>query len=306
MRFAGRSRGGALEPSRPSPSSFPGTASHSKALIFLLPLMLSGCALFNVGTAPRQQAESIVQGGGPERPRPDSSPVPPSSTGVTGKADLDAAVSKIEEKITSSNNANQNTITGLGANVNKLAEHLDASLLRMETSIPISIKNDLRNEMSLNANATASAVAEFRNTITAQNKMIAELQLKVGDLTASLEASAKAQVALSAKMEDTKNELKAGRDAINVRNQLDDNTMKILKESYSTQYWTTVAFCGVVVKIVMILGYRSRSRSETRYADEREERKKLTDKLLKSLDRNRDGKIDAQDFNGGGKPNATA
>ncbi len=195
------------------------------------------------------------------------------------QAQLDGMVKKIEDHISQSNNANQNSITGVGANVNKLAEHLDASLLRVEANIPVSIKNDLRNEMSAQFSAVATANANLKATIDAQNTMIADLKLHIGDLTAKLEASARGQVALNAKMEETSKEMHAGRDSIDNSVQFNERMQSVIEKSYSTLYWTVMGLCAVIVKIVVILGYRSRSRSETRYISERDERRKLVEKL---------------------------
>lgn len=253
-----------------------------------LPLLLAGCVTFDVKTSPDKQADSIVQGGAPERPHPGPTPVTPSSTGGATKTDLDAAVSKITEHVTSSNNANQNNITGLGANVNKLAEdmslvkgdlaHIEANITtKVDASLEAKFQSvvkanaDLRLELNQNANAYAQATATLKQTI--------------GDLSAKIDAQAKGQIAYEARMEELKQDIKAGRDAITTNIQYTDNMMNTVIGAYKAMLLIVVIFAVLIIIIIWELNSASRKRADERSLHDRSERKDLTERLVRNFER---------------------
>lgn len=155
----------------------------------VLLIFLTGC----IGSQKNSQA--VNQGS----PRTEAIPVRPASE------DLRAEVVELPKEITSaaSNNATQQSLTGLGVQVGKMAEVLQASLLRMENTLSaqITMKNQL--------NATASANAEFKARMEATAKAIAKLDARVD---AALNASLQAQAGLNNRIDQVSTS--AGRDAI--------------------------------------------------------------------------------------------
>lgn len=254
--------------------------------LLALPLLLSGCMTFEVKTAPDKMADQIVQGAGPERPHPGPSPVTPSSTGGMGKSDLDAAVSKIHEDITSSNNANQNTITGLGANVNKLAEKIQGfggDLAHVEASVTAKFDASIETKFQAVVKQNAELKIEMSNSANAYAQATATLKQTIGDLSAKVDAQAKGQLAYEARMEELKQDIKAGRDAITTNIQYTDNMMNTVLGAYKAMIAIVMVGALLLVAVVWELTRRSRDRAEMRYHQESTERKVLTEKLIKNL-----------------------
>lgn len=254
--------------------------------LLALPLLLTGCVTFQVKTAPDKMADSIVQGCAPERPHPDPTPVPTSSTGGTTKTDLDAAVSKITEHITSSNNANQNNITGLGANVNKLAEDMSlvkGDLAHVEANITTKVDASLEAKFSAVVKANAELKLEMSNNANAYAQATATLKQTIGDLTAKVDAQAKAQIAYEARMEELKQDIKAGRDAITTNIQYTDNMMNTVLGAYRAMIVIVVVGALLLVVIIWELTRRSRDRAEKHSDHANLERRELTDRLIKNL-----------------------
>lgn len=253
---------------------------------FCAATLLTGCMTFQVQTAPEKQADQIVQGGAPERPHPGPSPVTPSSIGGATKPDLDAAVSKIHDDLTSSNNANQNNITGLGANINKLAEKVQGfggDLAHVESSITTKFDATLEAKFSAVVKANAELKLEINQNANAYAQATATLKQTIGDLSAKVDAQAKAQLAYEARMEELKQDIKAGHDAITTNIQYTDNMMNTVLGAYRSMIVIVVVGALLLVVVIWELTRRSRDRAEKRSDHANLERRELTDRLIKNF-----------------------
>jgi hypothetical protein len=80
-----------------------------------------------------------------------------------------------------------------------------------------------------------------------------------------IETQAQAQVGLKNELQEMTQNIKAGRDSFVQVTQFSQGMVDVIQSSYKTQYYITLAMGAVIVKIVVILGYRSRTRAESRY-----------------------------------------
>jgi hypothetical protein len=182
----------------------------------ILVLMLTGC----VGSQNNRQAEKIQQ----DMPRStiqlpvrDALPSPAAAAASEKQSEPRAEVvplpADVEVDSTASNNANQQSATGL-ANVQiaKIAESVDASLVKLDSKIVA------QNEM----------VATLQNSMTAQANAYASLRADV---------SAIAQAGIG----NQQSSATAGRD---VTTQFSDGMERLMVQMVSVIYWIAAAFVG--------------------------------------------------------------
>lgn len=234
-----------------------------KAVAFALLLVLPGCSLFEMRGGPEKQAETITQGAAPVAvPTVPAQPVVPGVSKGEVQAELDSAVKKISTESQASNNATQNTITGLGLNVTKLAEKLQGfggDLAHVEANVNTKfealakLQIDMKNELT----ASISSVIDTRLDVKLDAKLTANAQLQAQvtaqaltqlrtDIKSEIEAQIKAQVqaGIGNKMDSLAQEVKAGRDSYI------DNT-KVANQ----WVYIILALCGVIVGVVALFAY---------------------------------------------------
>ncbi len=183
------------------------------------PLLLA-CALAGCGDAPHQGRQEVDFGREPahKKTSPPANHAPLVDLEPRSSGELPAALASLEKRIVEtqqSNNATQQSLSGLGLQLGKVAEKVDASLVKVEANLQqtvqahanlnaqavANLRTELRAELSNEIQATASAQA------TANAKLEAQLQ-------ALAQAQGAAQMALNARLEQTTNNLNAGRDNI--------------------------------------------------------------------------------------------
>lgn len=169
---------------------------------------------------------------------------PPVAPAEVSKADME----KLHNETIASTNQSQQAITGLGANIAKVAEKMtgvegDVSAVKAAINTNIQTTADIKNSLT----ASASVVAQLKN------EMKAEFDAK---LTAQAEFHANAVAALKSQIENTSTTISAGRDATTT--QFTKEMMQTLETSYKsmvseikTAFYAVIAivhiFAGVLV-----------------------------------------------------------
>lgn len=181
---------------------------------------------------PEKQAEEIRQ----------VTPVATKAVPEVTRGDLD----NIRSESQASNNAVQQSLTGLGLQLAKVAEKFEASLAKFETRVNANataiaqVRSDLKLLMQNNV--------ELRNEIKANTNLSAKLDAQIeatSKLSARLEALASAQGQIAAgvgnQLSQAVQKLQAGRDVVNTS--LDDNMAKTLDKTI----WAIVKVVGICV-----------------------------------------------------------
>ena len=217
------------------------------AAAILILIVLAGC---EAATQHNHQADTFPQTVPVAAP-----PVAPPHPEVT-RADLDGAVRSIRTETQASNNAMQNSLTGLGANVGKVAEKVDASLVRIDATANTAlkataeIKTELNNQIEAQASFNAQAFAQFKADTSARLDAIAQAQ-------------AQGVAGWNNKLDSMQQTLTAGRDAINTTQyskEMQETIISTVKQSAESQVENTRILCGVIV----VLAELSRRRAEKR------------------------------------------
>lgn len=201
--------------------------------------------------------------------------------GAVSRDDLEKTVREVHSELQTSNNATQNSISGLGVNVTKLAEKVQGfggDLARIETSI------------STNAQLTASVKADLKNEI---GEIRNDMRLEIGKMQAQLNALAQAQaqaaVGVNNRMDSMQQTFSAGRDnntsIINFTKEMQELILRVVTDAYKTLYWTVIGMAALTLKIVIIMSELSRRRSEDRYNKVREDRKEDFATLMQLVER---------------------
>jgi len=220
------------------------------AVAIVLLLTLPGCAF----DQKNRQAEAISQTT-PEPKLADIVQIPP----VTS-----ADIEEISTNLKSSNNANQQNFSGLGAQVAKVAENVDLNVSAVrELKANMHFLGVLHTE--LKAEVAAYAQAEIKAEIKAQSeiyaRMHAELRAEIR-ATAQAQLQATAQAGIGNKSETTQQTTAAGGD---INNQYTSDMKETLFKSYSTILWV-VAVTGGLGALTALLAEASRRREVRRTA----------------------------------------
>lgn len=189
------------------------------------------------------------------------------------RGELDGALAALRADVQSSQNATQNSISGIGLNVGKVAEKLEADLLRIQTDIHANLNTvvtaqtelraSLRADISTAVTAQASLRADLQANLNAaaslQAQAIANLETK---LNALVQTTANLQAGIANRSETTTNT--AGRD---INTEFTREMQGALASDNRALIWVvailTVFFCIVIV----ILSDGSRRRAESRYRE---------------------------------------
>jgi hypothetical protein len=205
--------------------------------------------------------------------------VTPLSPSVTPDQ-LAHAADEIKTTVQSSTNAAQQSFSGLGAQVAKGAENVDAAVLKfgadvravatanLEANLKVTgrieavadIVNDLRVDVGLAVNVANRVDL----SVKAQADVLADLKIQVAALGA-------AQVGYKNQLEQTTTSLESGRDTFMQVNGATKEWVEILKNEKNAQIMDTWISAGVVLGVLVIaaivIGYvleMSRRRAEAR------------------------------------------
>lgn len=179
----------------------------------------------------------------------------------------------VRTEVQASSNALQQSFSGLGLQLGKVAEKVEASLVRvekLETHLQqvANIRLEVSPEVKAELNAIKSMVVDLKATVTLQVKIAEQLQVKVAEqlkvaetLQANGIAAWKAEVDQSART--------AGRDQHNT--QLDKETQAVLNDAFTTTRYVIYVSCGVlIVAIKLLAGWVIYDKEQSRRrADER-------------------------------------
>ena len=152
-----------------------------------------------------------------------------------------------------SENAVQNSLTGLGVQVAKVAEKIQGfggDLAHLQATANAEIRADLaaqiRAEMSVHLQAQAEANAQILSAINAQ---------------------VQAQAGLRNSIDQTAQTVNAARDANVQTIQFTKEMQSVLEQSYKSAGYLVYVFCGALVSVVYILQERSRARADRRHKE---------------------------------------
>ena len=228
----------------------------------LLPLMamlvlLSGC----VGDQGRQGDLSV-------NPMPVPAPKP-----VATPDDVARVEQAMTDRISASTNASQQAFSGLGAQISKMAENVDAAVVKVQTDVRTSAQANAEANVRLNGkvDVVASAVTDLNvkvgvavdvsNRIDVQVKAQAQV---MADLKSQIAALGAAQVGLKNDLQQTTTTMSAGRDTIQQINGATKEWVQILKNEKDAQVRETQITAGLILAIVTALLEFSRRRAEAR------------------------------------------
>jgi hypothetical protein len=203
---------------------------------------------------------------------------PVSQNGVS-KDDLVNTEKLLQERMTVSSNAAQQSFSGLGVQIGKVAENVEASAVKLNTEIKVLATSniELNNKMEAitnitieatnNMKAIAQVLTEFKVQVNAQAQVIAGLNAK-------LEALTNVQVGLKNQLEQTTTTMNAGRDTYMQVNQVTKEWVDILRNENAANtrqlqiiFGTFATVVSIVVGGVMEM---SRRRAEARATEYKE------------------------------------
>jgi hypothetical protein len=195
---------------------------------------------------------------------------------AVSKEDLNSTTKSIQDRMIVSSNAAQQSFSGLGAQIGKVAEVFDAAVVKLNTEVKllatsqIAIDNKLTAitnitvEATNNMKAIAQVLTEFKVQANAQAQVIAGLNAK-------LEALTNVQIGLKNQLEQTTTTMNAGRDTYTQINQVNKEWVDILRNenTANTKNMQIIfgAACSIVTIIVGGLMELSRRRAEARAAE---------------------------------------
>lgn len=196
------------------------------------------------------------------------------------------AIRELRTETTSSNNATQNSITGLGVQVSKVAEkiqgvggdlaHLEGDLVHLETNV--------KAQVDAQANVDAQFRVSLSNEIQASLKVQAQANAEaIANLHIKLDALVQVQTGLNNKIEQMTTSVSSGRDSIVKITQFSDQMVQTLKDDNRTLIQIVLILSGLTHSVVIILAHQSRSRAESRATAEKQEKHKLLEHFLKGV-----------------------
>ena len=174
------------------------------------------------------------------------------------RGDLDGAVHQLRTEAQASNNAMQNSLTGVGANVGKVAEKIDASLAHIDAQF--------QSQANVNTQARADLTATVKNEAKASaevtTRAVADLEARVNArLDAIAQAQVQGQIGLNNRLESMQQTVSAGRDAINTTVQYSRDMAETQQRSYESNERIVWILGGVIVALQEL----SRRRAERRW-----------------------------------------
>lgn len=233
--------------------------TFGRNLFLVLLILLAGC---EAGTKSTEQSDRIDQR--IEEPRRPARSIGVASTRAEIVAnDPPAAAapsqtSSMASDTISSNSVTKNDVQGIvGAQFDRVAEKIDASLVKVQSAIDVSLQNKL--DVALKANA------ELHAQLAASVKLSA-------DLSARVDALAQAQAGLGNKIDQQTNTISSGRDTTQFTKEMQQMVENITRSSDRTIYLifgsaaaTVLSVFGLLIKLL---------REKDRLINEKEESRK--------------------------------
>ena len=219
--------------------------------IFLLVILITCSGCIDLGRQQSRQAEVIKQ----------ETPVVPVviPANTASRDDVQTAIKEVRTDATSSNNAVQGSLTGIGANIGKLAEKIQGfggDLARIDTALTTRIDTSIRATADLRAEMTNTLDARINATAMMSNQAFAEMKTRV-------DAMVQGQVGLNNRIESMQQTVSAGRDSMVSTVQFDQKMADTLKASYDSMLRIVWIMCGMVVTLQEL----SRRRAEGRFRE---------------------------------------
>jgi len=199
--------------------------------------------------------------------------VPPVQVPSITPDDLSRSERSLTDRINATSNAAQQSFSGLGAQIAKGAENVDAAIAKIQTDIRVqttaqaeanvSIRNDVR--------ATADVVTDLKVRLDMAVQVMTQLDVSVKaqaqaivNLKNDVQALGAAQIGLRNDLQQTTNNLSAGRDTIQMVQGSAKELVEIVKDQTEARVKSTYIICGCLVAIVTALLEFSRRRAESR------------------------------------------
>lgn len=199
------------------------------------------------------------------------------------KEDLKSVESRILDRFITSSNQSQQSFSGLGAQIAKGAEVVDAAVAKLNLEVKAIANTQV--DVNTNVKAVATAVANTDVKVDTTVRLIDKLSLNVetqasaiADLKLKIEALTGAQVGLKNEMQQTTTSLNAGRDTYMQVNQVTKEWVDILRNENAANTRTIMIIFGglcLLVTVVICGALELSRRRAERRADE------LKAKLLK-------------------------
>ena len=193
---------------------------------------------------------------------------------------LTKAAEEIKTTVQSSSNAAQQSFSGLGAQIAKGAENVEASVAKVQADMRVSAQANA--EANVRLNGRVEAVADIVNDLKLQVGLSVDVANRIdmdvkaqaavlADLKLQVAALAAAQVGYKNQLEQTTTSLESGRDTFMQVNGATKEWVEILKNEKNAQITDTWVSAGVVLGVLVIaaivIGYAlemSRRRAEAR------------------------------------------
>jgi len=213
-----------------------------KLLAPFLLLCLAGCVGEQRNAMPVQQGPAL----GNTPPRVDLEP--------RSEGELLARVEQLRSETQASNNANQQSLSGLGVQVAKVAENVRVT----GAEITSNLKADLHATATASADLRASLAADLKAELRAEirNEMRASLDAQAhlnAALTAKLEALTAGQMGLRNELQQTSQTITASGSAQVQTFQFTRDMADLMAKAFDSNVAALAAACGIVVSIVSIL-----------------------------------------------------
>lgn len=208
-------------------------------------------------------------------------------------------VDHLEKTIETSNNTTQNALTGLfNASVSKLGDKLTGVEARMEKMLELNNTLNAKLESQVNASADLRARLDAQLNLNTEVKARLDAQISTAlDLRTRLDTQVNAAAELKAKI-DANAELvtgignkidrsvqnlqaSAGRDVNMFPKVAADMIILQAETSSKTTIAIVTTLCGLISTAITIFARNSRRRADQRWQEEREERRRLHEMVMK-------------------------
>lgn len=181
----------------------------------------------------------------------------------TATQDTLKAVKDFHAENTSSANAVQNSISGIGANLGKLAEKVQGfggDLAHLSATM----ENTLNVQTSARAELASSIEAKVSSAVQSSVAASASLNASaIADLMAKVDVMAQAQAGLSNRIESMQQTVSSGRDSIVSTVQFSQQMADTIAKSYDSMLQIVGVMCGVIC----VMLEASRRRAESRFRE---------------------------------------
>lgn len=216
-------------------------------------VVLFACVLAGCGDAPHRNTQEVNfngRGRGTTNHEPKTTNhAPRVDLEPRSSGELPAALASIEKRLAEtqqSNNALQNSFSGVGLQVGKLAEKVDASLVKLEADLQLSVQQTVQAHATANLNAQNTMNATMEKLVGDLSLTVKGFENQMRDLKIEQQAQGAAQMALNAQFQHTTSNLNAGRDNI----QFTAEMAKLMEKAFEEMAHALAIACAIVVATV--------------------------------------------------------